>query len=233
MPKPSVAIRLDELVDAGITVFTEKGYKHARLQDVAAALSISAPALYNYVEGKEALFDLVVRKATFPNVEHAVTEFPIPSPKPGSTLEFIESFAQQKAVLPSLEAALVTSKKRSSTADELRQILGELFDTLAYFRRGLRLVERCAEEWPELKKAWFEGGRQQFHIALRRYCAAKQRKGLMWDAVAPEHAAKMMIESCAMFAIHRHYDPQPTPISDGQARTLAVDSMVRAFAVSR
>ncbi len=49
-----------EILDAALTVFSEKGYEGAFLRDIAASLGITKPALYKHFESKEALWDAMI-----------------------------------------------------------------------------------------------------------------------------------------------------------------------------
>ena len=45
----------DEILNAALTVFSQKGYEGALLRDISATLGITKPALYKHFESKEAL----------------------------------------------------------------------------------------------------------------------------------------------------------------------------------
>lgn len=60
-----------EIVDAALTVFGERGFAAARLDDVAARAGVSKGTLYLYFPNKEELFKAVVRQAILPNLEVA------------------------------------------------------------------------------------------------------------------------------------------------------------------
>ena len=53
--------RLRELVEAALGVFCRQGYERAQVADVAKVMGVAVGTIYLYVEGKEALFDLVIR----------------------------------------------------------------------------------------------------------------------------------------------------------------------------
>jgi AcrR family transcriptional regulator len=61
--------RPGEIVEAALSVFAEKGFAAARLDDIAHQAGVSKGALYLYFETKEALFGAVVRTAIAPNLE--------------------------------------------------------------------------------------------------------------------------------------------------------------------
>lgn len=63
--------RPQEIVDAALDVFGERGFAAARLDDVAARAGVSKGTLYLYFPNKEELFKAVVRSAIVPNLEAA------------------------------------------------------------------------------------------------------------------------------------------------------------------
>jgi AcrR family transcriptional regulator len=60
--------RPGEIIEAALTVFAEKGFAAARLDDIAARAGISKGALYLYFETKQDLFRAVVRETVAPNL---------------------------------------------------------------------------------------------------------------------------------------------------------------------
>ena len=73
--KPSRALKVDPatrrqaILDAALTVFAERGFETARLDDVAARAGVAKGTLYLYFKDKETLFEEVVRSAISPILE--------------------------------------------------------------------------------------------------------------------------------------------------------------------
>jgi len=68
-----------EIVAAAYSVFAEKGFAAARLDDIATRAGVSKGALYLYFETKQDLFAAVVREAVAPNfdaIEQMADTFP-------------------------------------------------------------------------------------------------------------------------------------------------------------
>ena len=42
-------------------------------------------------------------------------------------------------------------------------------------------------------------------------------------------AARLILETIAFFALHRHYDPDPTAMDDALAEATVVDALVNAY----
>lgn len=60
------AARPQELVDAALTLFVEKGFAATRLDDIARAAGVSKGTVYLYFANKEALFEAVIREGILP-----------------------------------------------------------------------------------------------------------------------------------------------------------------------
>jgi AcrR family transcriptional regulator len=72
---------MHELLDAALHVFAEKGYRNARLDDVADAAGVTKGAIYHYFDTKEGLLLQVVehyRALAFGRVEDALRDNKLP-----------------------------------------------------------------------------------------------------------------------------------------------------------
>lgn len=65
--------RPDEVLDAALAVFTERGFAGARMEDIAARAGLSKGAVYLYFPSKQALFEALIRRAVQPLTEGALT----------------------------------------------------------------------------------------------------------------------------------------------------------------
>jgi AcrR family transcriptional regulator len=72
---------MQELLDAALRVFAERGYRHARLDDVAEAAGVTKGAIYHYFDTKEALLLGVVdhfQAAAFGRADAALRDPELP-----------------------------------------------------------------------------------------------------------------------------------------------------------
>ena len=71
----------DEILNAALTVFSQKGYDGALLRDISASLGITKPALYKHFESKEALWNAMIEYVEQYYSEHigSVSDIPIPN----------------------------------------------------------------------------------------------------------------------------------------------------------
>jgi hypothetical protein len=91
-------------------------------------------------------------------------------------------------------------------------------------RNGIKLVDRCAQDQPELAAVWFGQGRWGQHAALVAYLEQRIGKGLLRPVPNVQLAARAVLESIAFWAVHRHWDPSPQAVeeSDVESTLLAI-----------
>jgi AcrR family transcriptional regulator len=66
------AARPDEVLDAALALFVERGFAATRVEDVARAAGISKGAVYLYFPSKEAILEGLVRRALVPVASQAL-----------------------------------------------------------------------------------------------------------------------------------------------------------------
>ncbi|MCS6759149.1 MAG: TetR/AcrR family transcriptional regulator [Candidatus Devosia euplotis] len=64
--------RPDEVLDAALVVFVEKGFAAAKVEEVARQAGVSKGLVYLYFPSKEALLEGIVRRALAPIADHAM-----------------------------------------------------------------------------------------------------------------------------------------------------------------
>jgi AcrR family transcriptional regulator len=221
--------RLERLVACASAVFIEQGYRRTQMADVARAMGIAKGTLYLYVESKAALFDLVLRCADAAPGAWPPLRFPVPAPRAGATLRYVRGELTAHAAIPSLTAALVR-RRVPDAGSELRGILGDLYDVLARNRCRIKLVDRCARDYPELAALWFEGARDGVLDLLTRYLAARIRSGHLRAVPDVPTAARLVLETTVFWAVHRHWDAHPQAIGDAIARETVVHFVLHTMA---
>jgi len=228
MPRTMPDDRVEQLVDCATAVFIERGYTLTQMADVAAALGVAKGTLYLYVEGKEALFDLVARYADAPRPFAKRPSLPVRTPKPGATLRYVRERIAQSQVPPTLARALA-GKRVDDARAEFEAIVRELYDTLAANRRGIKLLDRSARDYPELAALWFEGGRGGLITLLTQYLDERVRRRVFRSVPNTTVAARFVIETATFWAVHRHSDPHPQVVDEAVAKDTVVQFLARAF----
>ena len=220
--------RLERLVDVATQVFIEQGYARTQMADVAAALGVAKGTLYGYVESKEALFDVVARYADASQPFAKWPALPVPTPKPGATVKYVRERLAEHAAPPVLAKALAQRRVVSIRA-EMEGIVRDLYDLVAQNRRGIKLLDRSARDYPELAALWFEGGRGGLIGLLAQYIDDRMRRKLLRTFPDAAVAARLVIETVVFWAVHRHWDPHPQPVDDAVAKDTVVRFVVNAL----
>lgn len=222
---PADQQRLHEIAAAGARVLGRAGYRRTRMADVAKELGLSTGALYTYVEGKDALFHLVVEG---PEVAIDAGVLPVPSPAPGATLDALRTRLRRDLRRPRLRDA-----RRLPTVEnpsvELAEVVTELYDVQAANRTLLAVVERSARDVPGLADQYFRKGRRGYFDQLADYLQSRIDSGAFRPVPDVAVTARYLIETCAWFAWHRYDDPDSALIDDDSARATVVDMAVAAL----
>jgi AcrR family transcriptional regulator len=221
--------RLDELVRRAIEVFIRQGYRRTQMADVAQALGVAKGTLYLYVEGKEALFDLALRRAGGDARALRHRALPLRAPAAGATLRYVRQRLARGLPPPALAAALAARQVRDVRA-ELEGIAGQVYDTLERHRLAIQLVDRCAHDRPHLAALWYREGRGALLESLTAYLERRRRQGLLPRVTETRLAARMLLETAATWAVHRHWDPAPQVFDAAAVRAAVVRFIVHGLA---
>jgi AcrR family transcriptional regulator len=213
--------RFPQLIQAATRVFLEQGYRRTQMSDVAEAMGVAKGTLYLYVESKEALFDAVLRLADQPTPQDSQHPLPLPTPAPGDTLREVEKRVSEEASLPTLVAAL-GRKRVPDVRKEAEGILRELYAVLERHRTAIQLLDRCAEDYPDLAAIWYRTGREGALSLLTAYLKGRARRGLLRIPGDAAVSARIVLETVTFWAVHHHFDPSPQPVEE----SLATDTVV-------
>jgi len=220
--------RFHELIAAASAVFLDQGYRRTQVADVAARLGVAKGSIYTYVESKEALFDCVLRYADHAESIELPERLPVRTPLPGATLAMVEERLSEEGALPALAAAL----ERARVADieaEFEAILSEVYDALAQRRTAIKLLDRCAADYPELAKHWYRAGREGTLSLLTRYLDDRARRGRLRRFEDGAVAARTLLETLVFWAVHRHWDPSPQSVDEDSAKRTVLAFLLAAY----
>lgn len=96
--KVDAAARRQAILDAALTVFAERGYEAARLDDMAAKAGVAKGTLYLYFKDKEALFEALVRGAVSPILGQANAAAAMPGMKAAAVLDLFFTLFQKEVL---------------------------------------------------------------------------------------------------------------------------------------
>lgn len=229
VPRPSVADRLPEVVDAAVQVFSQKGYEATQMADIASVLGMGAGALYNYVEGKEGLFALCIERLT---EGEDVLDHELALPVAGHSLEAalrdVREAAGRLLRLPRLDRAL-EGPAPADAEEELTGVVRELYGLVGRTRRLADMVERSARDTPALAALFYEEVRAPLLRRLETYLQARIDAGALHTLDDVGAGARFVVETVAWFARHRFHDIDGWRLDERATEATVVDLIVRAF----
>jgi AcrR family transcriptional regulator len=223
---------LDRLLDAATEVFGRHGLKAAKMTDIAAAAGVAVGTVYNYVEGKDALFWLLVTHGAGQPLDVGPHDLPVRAPAQRVVLDRLRAAVARNFALPALDHAL-TRPKAADAGAELRAVIEELYDRTAATRRQARLLERSALDLPDLFQVFFVETRRGLLDRLTRYLHARMQAGQLRPVADPLVAARYLLEAVTVFARHRHFEVDPLPVDDDTCRQIVVDLLVASLHAAR
>ncbi|GAB7144806.1 TetR/AcrR family transcriptional regulator [Mycobacterium riyadhense] len=211
------ADRFPAVIAASARVFITHGYRRTQMQDVANALALAKGTLYGYAQGKAALFAAAVRYGDAHVPVPPPTDLPVAAPDDGEIAALVSqrltSEVADMRLTQALQQALPPNATAADGRAELAGIVTDLYGRLARHRIALKLVDRCATELPDLARVWFGTGRDAQVDAVQTYLLSREGTGqLRLPGPAPV-VARTIVELCALWAVHRHFDPSPGPWS--------------------
>jgi AcrR family transcriptional regulator len=224
--------RYERLIDAATRVFLDLGYRRAQMDDVARSAGVAKGTLYLYFESKEALFDAALRSADQPRPISPPRSLPVPTPRRGTTLQAVRRRLAEEQRFPALAKAL-GRRRAIGVRAELEAIVAELYAVFHRNRTGIKLLDRCAHDYPELADIWFRHGRGGLLERLGRFLESRVRAKRLRAVADLPAAARFLLETVVFWAVHRHWDPAPQEIEDDTARRLVTELVCRAFVGSR
>ena len=235
MARTIPADRFPAVVAAAARVFITHGYQRTQVQDVADALGLAKGTLYGYAQGKAALFAAAVRFADGHEPIPIPADLPVPAPADGDIAALVAGRLAGEIADLQLVHALTDPLPGDATPADLRTefagIVTDLYTRLARHRIAIKLVDRCAPELPDLAEVWFGTGRRAHVDGVQEYLVRRQRAGTVSLPGPAPLVARTLVELCAMWAVHAHFDPAPDPLAvdDAVAAAMIAELFVRAM----
>ncbi|MCH7715020.1 MAG: TetR/AcrR family transcriptional regulator [Gemmatimonadetes bacterium] len=206
------------MIEAGLAHFLRKGYRRTRIDEVAADAGVSAGSIYNYCTSKEALFDLCLDRA------FGCSELPTVLPHDAHpTTNVIDQAWERFLSSTRSEVMVAVHEGRAAGSYTLVEIVEVLYDWLDANGKGIRLIERCASEWPELASYFYVSFRRRGVLGLAKVVEAETEAGRAIAAGPPEITARIIVEICSYFAMHRRKDPDDMHYDDHVVRASALE----------
>ena len=229
MPRAIPAERFGHLVAAATKTFIARGYRQTQMADVAEALGVAKGTVYGYVESKEALFDAAVRYADGHLALPSLEQLPLRSPAAGATVAYVRGRIAAEAADMVLIQVVSGRVAKGDAPSELSAVLSDLYRRIARNRLALKLVDRCACDYPELAEVWFGQGRGAQHALLVELLETRAAAKRLRRVENPSVVARTIIEAIAFWALHRHFDAAPQALDDAAAERAVIDLIVHGL----
>ncbi|HUG27630.1 MAG TPA: helix-turn-helix domain-containing protein [Gemmatimonadales bacterium] len=199
MARTKTPFRLDDLIEAATDVFIQEGFARARMSQVARRSRSATGTIYLYVESKEALFDLALRRA-LEDPAALNPDLPAATPTRDQLLTSFQRCLQAACHLPQLWVAL-DHREPTDLAGELEAILREIWHWLARYRRAVQMVRASASDWPGLSQRL----EREFHAdTLKRlagYLQAKASTGQLGEFPSSKATAGFLLTTLSASAL--------------------------------
>ena len=218
--------RLHRIAEGAATILSERGYRLTQMADVARECDLSAGALYSYVESKEALLHLALSYVF--EIEPDENDLPYRISSPSETPNLLKHEIERDAIWPVLSERL--QKPGSGPHSEnIAEVAAELFDMMHRRRRAIWLLDRCANDVPEIASLYVKNVKVRYLQDLEALISRGQSGRLIYREVDAASAARGVLEMVAWFAMHRLRDAVPLPRSEEKARGAAISLAVHAL----
>lgn len=214
MRAPVANSKVDAIVQASAIAFADTGYRRTQIADVAARSGVALGTIYRYVASKEQLFALALVHGSGNEIEPWIRDRGWVESLPGCL---------EQPLLRWFDPIAIT---RYEINPDLVALLGELYDLTAKQRVAIRMLERSAQEWPELSDFYLQRVRAPAVEILQDVLVILQRQGTVRELVSTQASAYLVMETIAWFAMHRHFSRDTPDISDDVARSVALDHLV-------
>lgn len=199
MARRKTPFRLDDLIEAASDVFIQEGFARARMGQIARRSRSATGTLYLYVESKEALFDLALRRS-LEDPAALNPDLPAATPSRDQLLTNFQRCLHAACHLPQLWVAL-DHRESTDVAGEMEAILREIWHWLARYRRAIQMVRASASDWPGLSQRL----EREFHAdtvkRLADYLQVKTSSGLLGPLPSPTATAGFLLTTLSASAL--------------------------------
>lgn len=138
--------REQQILDAALVVFAQRGFTPARMDDIALAAGLSKGTLYWYFESKDALILALLKRVLADQLQHLQQLSGANGSVQDRLLLFAQHFSAALASMPDLTSLLLEFYALAARQDEARQLFREFFTAYsrvfeALFKQGIEQSE--------------------------------------------------------------------------------------------
>lgn len=214
--------KLISLLDVSAMQFLKKGYKQTQVSDIAKDASIATGSIYNYFEGKRALFDCTICYLFDLNWSYDEITFPFK--------EISHEDIWQDYIKKSFEFYYSRLYDIYNCENPFIEFIDAIFSMLNTHWRGILILERDTISWPLLSKEYSEG-RSEFIGYTEKAFIELMKKGYVneIDESQVSWHVRFIIESISWWGMHRKYMNEEQFDNDDKAKDIVIEVITRAY----
>jgi AcrR family transcriptional regulator len=198
-PRVTPENRIPDIIRAAAEVFSRKGYRLAQMEEIAKEAGVSKATLYYYFKNKIHLFYHLLEYGVPRDDSFVAPQEEAPSITEGDMLQILQDRLQKRTSLKSVNTLLRENEEAIDLADELGNILAEIWDLQESNRVQIIILEKSVTEFPELANIYDEYARRRVLHQLERYIESRIRVGAIRRLGSVPAVARMIMESMSWF----------------------------------
>jgi AcrR family transcriptional regulator len=222
--------RLERILDAAADALLELGYRRTRLAEVAKRARVSVGTLYLYADSKESLFELVLRQA-FGEEPPDLNAMPFEGSAGDDLIAWLWGRFNDITSFPVLEAAAASPRPEDPLL-EMEHVLREIWAWVSKHWQALELIERCAQDWPELHLLFYKQFRRGVFGLATSLIQRRMDEGALRRYSDAATVVRVVAESVAFFAMHRHIRPDSSDLDEDTCRETVIAMLLAGFALT-
>jgi AcrR family transcriptional regulator len=191
--------RIPDIVRAAVEVFGMKGFRLARMEEIAEEAGVSAGTLYNHFRSKVHLFSYVLKfgipdgGASPPLPESFIVE------SEREMLDLMKRILRAASSFTSISKALKKRKKDIKLEEEFSDILKEWWELLEGNRAQISILEKSASEFPALAGIYDKYGRRHLLEQIEKYLTVRTKQGVIRPLNSIPGIARALMETISWF----------------------------------
>lgn len=210
-PRTTPENRIPDIVRAAFRVFSGKGYRKTRMEEIALEAGVSKGTLYYYFTSKAHLFHyllengIVGEKDDIPSTEDTsgISEWDI--------IEYLGQRLRSTMKMEIVESVLANRDRGNIDIEgELVEIVGEMWDTIEENRVTIILLEQSHADIPGLTNLFNIRGRRMMIEMFEEYLKSRTELSAIRHLSSPALISRMLVETLSFFGLrgYRYEDTE-------------------------
>jgi len=198
-PRVTPENRIPDIIKAAAAVFSRKGYRLTQMDEIAREAGISKATLYYYFKNKIHLFHYVLENGIPAEGEAVVPPADVLPKTEQELLQLLKKRLKKRSRLTSINIFLDKNNEEVDFSSELAEILEEMWKIHEQNRVQIIILEKSADEFPELAEVYDKFARKELLRQLEGYLKSRIRIGAVRNLDSVKFMARFIMESFAWF----------------------------------